>query len=222
MKKIILLITVLSIMIGCKKNVIIKIKADYPVPASMSDLYESADYILEGTYGSFKKEWNMARDQDDINKESSFDRIIGKIYDFHVDMIIKGIVKNNTIPVNLEYSTRIYYNNQGMLDENEVKTTKDYTYIDHINVNYHEPQEHQKVILFLSYDTDFEVYYPAFYPFAYDMETETFLTQATSDLIDIASDNKRSVTIEENKIEVPEFMKNITRQQLESLREVQN
>lgn len=143
------------------KNIVIKY--DLPIATSYHDLIEKSDIVVKGRFIGFNHEWNMARDKD--NNPSDVFETIGKVDNFEITDIYKGIVKEKSIiEVNQRYSERIYYtNNDRMFDTSEINAdTRRITALDQL---YIEPDLTKEYILFLNYEKDYNNYYGSTQPF---------------------------------------------------------
>lgn len=133
------------------------ISNDAPSYRSLEDMTTDAEYIVTGTYTSFEKKWNMSRNPEDISQEAVNSYVEGRIYNFHVDSVLKGDISNSEIRVNLRYGDQVTF------DDGNFFVT---------NPNYIEPELNQTYLLFLTKEQSpaFDGYYGTGNPFAIKLE----------------------------------------------------
>lgn len=154
------------------KTITLDFDPDYYTPEDLEDANENADYIIRGNFTSYEKDWNMLRDDHDLSLENEYGVITGKIYQFHISEVFKGNIESNNVSINLQYSTRLYFNDDGQLNYDELKGIKNVQYIDYIEAIYIEPDFAQDYILYVNYDEYFDLYYAAFYPFMVEINDD--------------------------------------------------
>ena len=175
----------------------IKTYSDYPLYYSLGDMTSSADYIVLGKYNKFEKTWNMNRNPE--NPLASEDEVYyfeGEIYEFQVIDVIKGAIEQDNIFVNLPHTKQIRgeISNQVLNASGEI--IKVATEVDPYSFNvaydyYFRPQLKETVLLFLSYDSLFNIYFPSGEPYVIAVKTDG-VVELRSNLIR-TSDRVKSV-----------------------------
>lgn len=121
------------------------ITTDYPISLDIDKLIKESAIVVKGRYTGYIESWNMARNSMDVSKPADDIYIEGKVFAFDVDEYIKGNGPR-TINVNLRYKQ------EEMIDE-----------------RYIEPTINEEVVLFLSKDKVFDLYYGSMEPFEFKL-----------------------------------------------------
>lgn len=133
------------------------ISNDAPSYRSLEDMTTDAEYIVTGTYTSFDGKWNMSRNPEDISQEAVDSYVEGRIYNFHVESVLKGELSDSQIRVNLRYGDQVTFEGDSFFVTNP---------------NYIEPELNQTYLLFLKKEQSpaFDGYYGTGSPFAIKLE----------------------------------------------------
>lgn len=188
---------------------------DYVLVDTLEEANDSAKYIIKGQFKSYENEWNMHRDDHDILKEHPYEKITGRIYSFHIDDVLKGDINEQNVSVNFMYSTRLFFNSEGLLHGKDIVNSKNVEYIDYREKTYVEPELNKDYILYLNYDEDFSLYYAAFQPYMIKIEQNHLSIQSqlmVSDVIDVNTyqTKSRKIEVREEFEKVNDFVKDIT------------
>lgn len=174
---------------------------------NLDDAVENANYIVKGHFSNYIKEWNML---DDPNEQ-----MLAKVYQFNIDSCYKGNITNN-IPVSMHYSTRLFYNNDGLIHGAEIKKTSQF--VDVIENNYIQPDNNKEYILFLTYNQSAGVYQPAFYPYCIEVNGDKLEVQTNNNTSLYAAlvDENKNVKVIQKTCGSTNIVKNISRENFES------
>lgn len=201
-----LAIAIISI-ISYKRPITLSYTLDVLAVDNLDDAIQEADYIVKGNFNNYIKEWNILDDP----KE----QMIERVYQFNISSSYKGNV-SSSIPVSMHYSTRLYYNNNGLIHGDEINN--DSKYVDVLEKNYINPDKGKDYILFLSYNESAKVYQAAFYPYCIEVngnELQTVVNDVTSFYSPLVDENK-NVKVIQNTHKPTNITKNITLDQLKS------
>lgn len=86
------------------KDVEVVVSHDLNVLGGLSDMVNNSDFIVLGSYTSFDTTWNMASNPNDPKNESNDKYVEGKLYNFKIDEVLKGDIKEDTIKINHRHS----------------------------------------------------------------------------------------------------------------------
>lgn len=172
---------------------------DYPIAEDLSTMTEQSDFIVIGQYTAKLGTWNMARDPNDLSKESSEESVTGQLYRFEIDTVLKGNVNSRQIQINLRRSERMTHTESNAVTNREgiilkpatQETTTTFTVDDPLFI---EPLLSQETMLFLNYDERTGYHYPAVEPFTI-MKDERGNAQMRSNLIGSAPTLSKTVTL---------------------------
>lgn len=185
---------------------------EFIVVDDIQEAKENSKIIVKGNFESFDKEWNMCRDDNDLSKENSNSQILGKIYNFKINELINGDLDVKNIKINIEYSTRVFYNDNGILHEEEIVNSDHVNYIDVDSPKYIEPDFDKEYILYLNYDEFFDLYSSAFQPYMIEVNNNKLnlmiknLTQDTI-VFEKKDNHGRKVIVEQQHQVVDDFIK---------------
>lgn len=73
---------------------------------NLEEMVEASEYIVIGSYEGLHSTINLARDENDISKESADQYMGGKVYRFKIDEILKGENLSDTVKVIHRYSNK--------------------------------------------------------------------------------------------------------------------
>lgn len=127
---------------------------DYMTGNSLDNLVDNSTLIVVGEYLDLEETWNMSRDRENPELESTEHYYEGHLYNFRIDEIVYGTNSENEILVNLAYKEAHKFEENG----NEVN-------FEMIDPYYVEPEQGVKYMLFLNKDEMFGNYYGAIEPF---------------------------------------------------------
>lgn len=158
----ILFVLFFAIYLLYKPQVIVS-KFDLPIANSYTDLITQSEVVVKGHFTKFSHEWNMARDIDD--NPSDIYETIGRVYNFEITHIYKGLAKNvSNIQVNQRYSETIYYTAHNDIPD-MADINKNTPKVIALDQTYIEPDLNKEYILFLNSEPTQHNYYGAVYPF---------------------------------------------------------
>ncbi|MEG0366735.1 MAG: hypothetical protein RR585_07855 [Coprobacillus sp.] len=199
------------------KNQLLKVEIsnDYMVADTLNSANNNATYIVKGQFTSYDREWNMHRDDNDLTKEHPYEKITGKIYTFKINDVFKGDVDGSDISINLKYSTRLFFNEDGLLHGEEISNKKNVEHIDYKETVYTEPELNQEYILYLNYDKNFSLYYAAFQPYMIKVDQNQLSIQSrfiNDDTIAVNTyqTKNRKIEVKETLEVVNDFVKDIS------------
>ena len=143
------------------------------------------------------------------------EQMIAKVYEFNIETCYKGMLKDN-IPVSMHYSTRLYYDNDGLIHGDEINS--DSKYVDVLENNFVQPNTEKEYILFLTYNEAKKVYQPAFYPYSIEIEDNKLevTTSGTSSVYAALLEKNKSVTVITNTCKPVDIVKGITYEEFKS------
>ena len=193
----------------------VKVFNDYMIADNLEVANENAEYVIKGQFTSYDRNWNMHRDDSDLLQEHPYEKITGKIYSFKVTDILKGDADETSISVNLKYSTRLFFNDSGLLHGQEILDSENVEYIDYKESVYVEPELNKDYILYLNYDKNFSLYYAAFQPYIIKVDQNQLSVQSNlinSDTVALKTyqTKSRKIEIQEDFEKVDDFVKNIS------------
>lgn len=125
---------------------------DYRIADSLSEMVNGAQVIVVGEYTGLDSTWNMSRNPQNPQEESSETYVEGLLYNFSVHEVLKGELDSDTILVNHRHSET-----QNLSEEIPL-TIEDPLFI--------EPEENAAYILFLRENQRRGHYYAAAEPFS--------------------------------------------------------
>lgn len=195
-----LAIVIISI-ISYQRPITLSYYLDVLAVDNLDDAIQEADYIVKGNFNNYIKEWNILDDP----KE----QMIERVYQFNISNSYKGNV-SDYIPVSMHYSTRLYYNNKGLIHGDAINNNS--KYVDVLEKNYINPDKGKDYILFLSYNESAKVYQAAFYPYCIEVngnELKTVVNDATSVYSSLVDENKNVKVIQKTH-QTTDITKNIS------------
>ncbi|WP_438350593.1 cardiolipin synthase [Paenibacillus sp. FA6] len=176
---------------------------DFPVASNLGEMTREAQFVVIGEYKNFDSKWNMLRDPNNVELEAKDSYMEGHLYNFEVNEILKGDLKDTSILVNHKYSTRMVYeenneiiNNEGLVVK-EATSSKEYNF-DNKDFLYIEPDIGSKYILFLNVDSDFGNYYGAIEPFSIKLDKNDTATLQSNLIGNSATSTKSFKTDKKN------------------------
>lgn len=167
----------------------INISYDYKTAQNFTDMVRESDFIVLGVYEGFDSTWNLARDPEDLSKESKEEYIEGKIYNFKVEEVLSGDIKAENIKISHMYEETIVVEEtsgdeeitpEGILVKEP--TSVKYHDVKNINPAFIEPNFGEKYIVFLSKDEINELYMGAIEPYLINVD-ENGLVNVQSNLL---------------------------------------
>ncbi|MDE6953155.1 MAG: hypothetical protein K2P09_05025 [Erysipelotrichales bacterium] len=187
---------------------------DFIVVKDIQEAKENSKMIVKGNFESFDKEWNMHRDDNDLSKENPYGQTLGKIYNFKINEFINGDLDTTNIKINMEYSTRIFYNDSGILHGEEIVNSDNVNYVDIASPKYMEPDFNKEYILYLNYDEFFDLYYSAFQPYMIEVNNNKLnllIGDLAQDTITLEKKDNygRKVIVEQQHHTVEDFIKDM-------------
>lgn len=214
------IICILGIGVWCFNqfnNQVVKVGVshDYLMVDTLDNANKNAQYIVKGYFTAYDKEWNMWRDDNDLSKEHPSEKMTGKIYNFKINDVFKGNVDKSDISVNFKYSTRLFFNEDGLLHGTEILSNKDAEYIDYKDTAYIEPELNKEYILYLNYDKNFSLYYAAFQPYIIKVDQNQLSIQSNLVSSDTMTTNtyqaqSRKIEVQEEQEKAKDFVKGIS------------
>lgn len=167
----------------------INITYDYKTAEDLTDMVHESDYIVLGVYEKFDSTWNLARNPDDLSKESEEEYIEGKIYNFKVEEVLSGDIKAKNIQISHMYEETIVVEETS---GDEEITPEGILVKEPTSVKYHEvknpdpafiePNFGEKYIVFLSKDEINGVYMGSIEPYLIKVD-ENELVNVQSNLL---------------------------------------
>ena len=141
-----------------EKEVDLLISIDMPMPTDCAGMYNVADYVVVGRYGSMTGTMNASRDPQDISKESEDEYFENRIYEFFPCAVVKGNVDAERISISRPYS-----------ETREIMTALGKDNLKTYDPFFYEPDTGKTYMLFLKYDKYFDLYYAAAEPFSIEL-----------------------------------------------------
>ena len=144
---------------------------DYAIYNNLQQMIDGPSYIAIGHFGRLECEtWNMNRDLEDPTKESEDLYVEGYRFKFHVLQSLKGEIPQETITVNIPHEFEIKGEITNAETNNRGEIIKEATERD--PYSFMVPYEHYTppgpgffYVLFLNYNEDFDLYFPAGVPY---------------------------------------------------------
>ena len=173
-------------------------QGDYAVYENLQQMAAAPEVVVMGYFEWGRAEsWNMSRDLEDPTKESQDLYVEGVLYDFHVLHVLKGELAEEQITVNFPYRkeikgeiTNAQINARGEIVQ-EATETDPYAFMVPYEyyVNPFLYNEDRFSVLFLSYNADFDLYFPVGVPYMATVD-RTGQVRLRTDLI-VPTDEKR-------------------------------
>ncbi|PAE15440.1 hypothetical protein CHH91_14085 [Virgibacillus sp. 7505] len=176
------------------ENELLVISNDFDSTSSLNDMVESSDLVVVGKYTNFDSTWNMARDPENPEEESTEDYVEGKLYDFKVEQTLKGDSQEN-IRINHLYSETYkvemtsgdeVVSPEGILLKEPSETT--IHEVEKVDPLFIEPNIDDKYILFLNKGEDTGNYFASIEPFSI-LFNEDNVAELQSNLKGLPSEN---------------------------------
>lgn len=163
-----------------KSSLSLELVYDYVSCDTLQQANEEADYIIKGQFVSYQTDWQLMKS----SNSQSLDRV-AKLYQFQIDDVYKGNIDDRDISIGMDYSTRLFFDHEGLLDDRELSANTQENYIDYVEATYMKPVYDQEYILYLNYNEQTNYYEAAFYPYmiaVYDQELDLIDTTPIENL----------------------------------------
>lgn len=173
---------------------------------NIDDAVKNANYIVKGHFSNYVKEWNML---DDLKEQ-----MIAKVYQFEIETCYKGNI-TDSIPVSMHYSTRLFYDNNGLIHGEAIKN--DSQYVDVLEKSFVQPDNDKDYILFLTYNKSENVYQAAFHPYCVVINGNELdvVTNSPSSVYGTLLDETKKVKVVQNTYKSINFTKGISQEEFE-------
>ncbi|WP_053784084.1 zinc metalloprotease [Paenibacillus xylanivorans] len=155
---------------------------------SLEQMANNADVIVMGHFNNSKGTINMLRDPNNPKEESTLGYQKGLIYDFEIDEIISGNVSETIIDIGLRSDSEYLFTDK---EGNEKRISID-------NPLFKSPNTSASYILFLSKDTDLDMYFTPFEPFKLIVDSQNKVNVETN-LNEFQSSIEKSYEFEDTK-----------------------
>lgn len=172
---------------------------DYRIADSLSEMVNGAQVIVVGEYTGLDSTWNMSRNPQNPEEESSEIYVEGLLYNFSVHEVLKGELDSDTILVNHRHSeTKNLIESNAEIDS-AGNIVKEATELNEIQFTledplFIEPEENVVYILFLRENQRRGHYYGAAEPFSIKVTDDVVALQ--SNLIEHTDDFLQTATLE--------------------------
>ena len=150
---------------------------DFPMASHLDIMHDLADYVVIGRFGEFEEAVNTARNWRNHLEEDPNNYHLGRIYSFHVHEVLKGQTYSDTISIVLQYLRRFSGEIRNDIIDAQGQIVRPATEIDPWEIYarsglYMEPIPEDTVMLFLSYSSLDEQFFPALEPYVIVLEDD--------------------------------------------------
>lgn len=171
-----------------KNTSTVEVSSNYQVVNSLHEMVSATGVVVVGYFDKQIDTMNMSRDSKDITKESKAGYEEGRVYEFTVEEVLVGKVRDEKINIALAYSSEtVIYDSNG--DEVKVQLP---------NPFFKEPKRQQKYMVFLYKNSELNTYFKSFEPYRIEIQDGILVTDSV--LFSTKSDDKTStVKLEKTK-----------------------
>lgn len=131
------------------KSITVSAFSSIDIYQSIADMTEQADLVVVGSYQKYRGKWNMDRDGMNPQQESATTYSEGRKYSFLPEQVLKGPQPEGEIIINKPYSTGASFPD-GRGGQVPYQIPSQY---------FTEPKLGRKYLLFLNYDSQFDLFY---------------------------------------------------------------
>ena len=161
-----------------KNTSTIEVSSNYQVVNGLDEMVNTTGVVVVGSFDKQIDTMNMRRDSKDITKENKVSYEEGRVYEFIVEEVLVGKVRDEKINIALAYSSEtVIYDGNG--DEVKVQLP---------NPLFKEPKRQQKYMLFLYKNNELNMYFKSCEPYRIEIQDGILL----SDSVLFEPDNKTS------------------------------
>lgn len=138
----------------------ISVSSNYQVVNRLDEMVNSTGVVVVGYFDKQIDTMNMKRDSKDITKESKLSYEEGRIYEFTVEEVIVGKVRDEKVNIALAVSLEtIIFDSNG--DEVKIQIP---------DPLFEEPKRQQKYMLFLYKNIELNTYFKSFEPYRVEIQ----------------------------------------------------